>query len=97
MPYYDYCKANGITPFIDLNGKGGRPRVYKDDITIGSDGIPLCSKGFPMKLAAVEPKKNKKDVLNIAALKSLAKTVLHNALAKRHVPMLSMAGMFTLF
>ena len=19
MPYYDYCKTNGITPFIDLN------------------------------------------------------------------------------
>ena len=59
MPYYDYCKANGITPFIDLNGKGGRPRVYKDDITIGSDGIPLCPKGFPMKQAAVEPKKGR--------------------------------------
>ena len=28
MPYYDYCKANGITPFIDLNWKCGRPPVY---------------------------------------------------------------------
>ena len=59
MPYYDYCKANGITPFIDLNWKCGRPPVYKDDITIGSDGIPLCPKGFPMKQAAVEPKKGR--------------------------------------
>ena len=25
MSYYDYCKINGITPFIDLNGKGGTP------------------------------------------------------------------------
>jgi hypothetical protein len=24
MPYYDYCKANGITPFIDLNWKYDR-------------------------------------------------------------------------
>ena len=59
MPYYEYCKANGITPFIDLNWKCGRPPVYKDDITIGSDGIPLCPKGCPMKLAAIEPKKGR--------------------------------------
>ena len=59
MPYYDYCKKNGITPFIDLNRKCGRPPVYKNDISIGKDGIPLCPKGFPMKLAAVEPKKGR--------------------------------------
>ncbi len=59
MPYYDYCKQNGITPFIDLNWKCGRPPVYKDDISIGSDGMPLCPKGFPMKQAAVEPKKGR--------------------------------------
>ena len=59
MPYYEYCKNNGITPFIDLNWKCGRPPVYKDDITINEDGIPLCPKGFPMKLAAVEPKKGR--------------------------------------
>lgn len=49
MPYYDYCKANGITPFIDLNWKYGRPPVYKDDITTNKDGIPLCPKGFTME------------------------------------------------
>lgn len=54
MPYYEYCKTNGITPFIDLNWKCGRP-----DITIGSDGIPLCPKGRKMKLAAVEPRKRR--------------------------------------
>ena len=59
MPYYEYCKTNGITPYIDLNGKGGRPPVYKNDFTIGDDGIPLCPKGFPMKLAAVEAKKGR--------------------------------------
>ena len=59
MPYYDYCKYNGITPFIDLNRKCGRPPVYKDDFTINSDGIPLCPSGLPMKLAAVEPKKGR--------------------------------------
>lgn len=59
MPYYEYCKTNGITPFIDLNWKGGRPPVYKDDISINNDGIPLCPKGFPMKQAAVEPKKGR--------------------------------------
>ena len=59
MPYYEYCKTNGITPYIDLNGKGGKPPVYKDDITINNDGIPLCPKGFPMKQAAVEPKKGR--------------------------------------
>ena len=59
MPYYDYCKANNITPFIDLNWKCGRPPVYKDDISINSDGIPLCPKGFPMKRAAVEPRKGR--------------------------------------
>lgn len=59
MPYYTYCKNAGITPFIDLNWKCGRPPVYKDDITIGSDGIPLCPKGFAMKRAAVEPSKGR--------------------------------------
>jgi len=29
MPYYQYFKRQNITPFIDLNGKGGRPPVYK--------------------------------------------------------------------
>lgn len=59
MPYYDYCKANGITPFIDLNGKGGRPPVYKDDISLNKNGVPLCPSGHVMKLAAVEPKKGR--------------------------------------
>ena len=47
MAYYTYCAANDIVPFIDLNSKGGRPPVYKDDISINSNGIPLCPKGCP--------------------------------------------------
>lgn len=31
--------------------------VYKDEISINSDGIPLCPKVFPMKQAAVESRK----------------------------------------
>lgn len=42
MPYYDYCRTNGITPFINLYWKCGRPPVYKDDISINSRGDPLC-------------------------------------------------------
>ena len=37
MPYYQYFKRKNITPFIDLNGKGGRPPVYKNDFTIDKD------------------------------------------------------------
>lgn len=59
VPYYEYCKAHSIPPFIDLNWKCGRPSVYKDDITIDKDGIPLCPKGHKMKLTAVEPKKGR--------------------------------------
>ena len=29
MPYYQYFKRENITPFIDLNGKGGRPLFIK--------------------------------------------------------------------
>ena len=42
MHYYQYFKREHITPFIDLNGKGGRPPVYKNDFTINKDGVPLC-------------------------------------------------------
>ena len=35
-------KRENITPFIDLNGKGGRPPVYKNDFTIDKDGGPIC-------------------------------------------------------
>ncbi len=48
MPYYEYCKRAGITPFIDLNGKGGIKLPYKNDFTIGKDGVPVCREGLRM-------------------------------------------------
>lgn len=59
MPYYDYCKANEITLFIDPNWKCGKPPVYNDDISINCNEIPLCPSGHAMKLAAIEPKKGR--------------------------------------
>ena len=41
MPYYEYFKRVHITPFIDLNGKGGVRLPYKNDFTIGKDGGPV--------------------------------------------------------
>ncbi len=37
MPYYQYFKRENITPFIDLNDKGGRPPVYKNDFKQGME------------------------------------------------------------
>ena len=54
MPYYLYCREHDITPFIDLNGKGGRPPVYKDDFTIEDDGVPVCKGGFRMRRDGTE-------------------------------------------
>lgn len=48
MPYYLYCRRKGITPFIDLNEKRGIKEKYKDDFTIGKDGIPICKAGLKM-------------------------------------------------
>lgn len=59
MAYYQYCAEHGIKPFIDLNGKGGRPPVYKDDFTIGDDGVPFCKEGFRMRMDGTESKKGR--------------------------------------
>ena len=59
MAYYQYCSEHGIKPFIDLNGKGGRPPVYKDDFTVGDDGVPVCKEGFRMRLDGTEPSKGR--------------------------------------
>ena len=63
-------------------------------MTIGSDGIPLCPKGFPMKQATVEPKKEE---LNTAVQKLLAKAALYIAHATILVLMQSMEEMFILY
>lgn len=45
---YDYCRREGITPFIDLNqGRAGQFK-YKDDFTIDKDGVPICKRGLRM-------------------------------------------------
>ena len=42
MPYYLYCRKNGIQPFIALNEKRGIKEKYKEDFTIEKDGVPVC-------------------------------------------------------
>lgn len=66
MPYYEYCKRQNITPFIDLNGKGGRPPIYKNDFTIDTDGVPICKAGCRMRRDGVD---KAKDVQNLNVLK----------------------------
>lgn len=48
MPLYEYCKANGIIPFIDLNPSNTGHIRYKDGFTINEDGIPICKMSLPM-------------------------------------------------
>lgn len=57
MPIYEYCKRKHITPFIELNEKRGIQLNYKDDFTIGKDGIPICRAGLKMAHDGVEKKK----------------------------------------
>lgn len=57
MPYYLYCRRNGIQPFIDLNEKRGIKENYKDDFTIGKDGVPVCKAGRKMNHDGSEPSK----------------------------------------
>lgn len=59
MPYYIYCRRENITPFIDLNWKCGRPPVYKNDFTIGRDGVPVCRTGFRMHRDGTETAKGR--------------------------------------
>ena len=57
MPYYTYCRKHNIQPFIDLNEKRGIKVKYKDDFTIGKDGIPVCKAGRKMHCDGSEPSK----------------------------------------
>lgn len=57
MPYYLYCRKNGISPFIDLNEKRGIKVKYKDDFTIGKDGVPVCLAGLKINHDGTEPSK----------------------------------------
>lgn len=70
VPYYFYFKTENITPFIDLNGKDGRPPVYKNNFTIDKDGVPICSCGFRLRRDGIEIAKGR---INSNAIKSLGK------------------------
>ena len=73
-----------ITPFIDLNDKGGRPPVYKNDFTIDKDGVPICPAGHRMHRDGIEvakgrmkfkcPKMCRKTFLGIATVMSFSHT-----------------------
>ena len=92
MPYYQYFKREGITPFIDLNGKGGRPPVYKNDFTIDKDGVPICPAGYRMRRDGIEVTKGR---TKFKCPKMHRKTVAFPAPVNPLVPMRSMAEPFT--
>lgn len=48
MPFYLYCRRHNIQPFIDLNEKRGIKEKYKNDFTIGNDGVLVCNAGRKM-------------------------------------------------
>ncbi len=58
-PLYEYCKTNGITPFIDLNPGHTGHFKYKDDFTIDEDGVPVCKLGLRMHHDGVEKAKHR--------------------------------------
>ena len=58
-PLYDYCKRKGITPFIDINPGNTGNLKYKDDFTIGEDGVPVCRMGLRMHHDGVEKAKHR--------------------------------------
>lgn len=48
FPVYDYCRIQGITPFIDLKKTNNGNYKYKDDFTLDVDGVPICKIGLRM-------------------------------------------------
>ena len=57
LPIYEYCLKEKITPFIDLNDERGAKPKYKDDFTIGDDGVPYCKANRKMNKDGSEKKK----------------------------------------
>ena len=50
MAIYELCRDHSVTPFIDLNPRNAKPDSQTfGSITVGSDGIPVCSAGLKMK------------------------------------------------
>ncbi len=48
MAIYQFCQEHSITAIIDLNERNGVNFKYKDNYTIGKDGIPICQAGLKM-------------------------------------------------
>ena len=48
---YELLEHYGMTPFIDLNTKAGRPKSIPDSINVDKDGVPICSAGYRMTYA----------------------------------------------
>ena len=59
MSIYEYCKRENIVPFIDLNEKRGIKVKYKNDFTIGKDGVHVCKEGRRMNHDGSEPSKHR--------------------------------------
>ena len=59
IPVYEYCKKENIIPFNDLNEKRGIKVKYKNDFTIGKDGVPVCKEGHRMNHDGCEPSKHR--------------------------------------
>lgn len=59
MTYYEYFRQVSSTPFVDFNGKGGIKLPYKNDFTIGKDGVPVCKEGRRMNHDGSEPSKHR--------------------------------------
>lgn len=51
--------AGDGTPFIDPDEKRGMKAKYKNDFTIGKDGVPVCKEGRRMNHDGSEPSKNR--------------------------------------
>ena len=60
VTYYEYFGRVNSTSFIDLNGKGGIKLPYKNDFTIGKDGVPVCKEGRRMNHDGSEPSKHRR-------------------------------------
>lgn len=59
MPLYKYFRKESIVPFIDLNSKRGKALKYKNDFTIGDDGVPICLAGRRMNRDGCEISKHR--------------------------------------
>ena len=59
FPVYDYCRKQGITPFIDLKKTNNGNYKYKDDFTLDKDGVPICKMGLRMYHDGIEKSKHR--------------------------------------